>query len=717
MGKQVKEESTGQRGRALGPRRIHKTYPGYPLPLGVHLHDDGALFAIFSRHASAVSLLLFGSVKETTPYQTIELDPTYNRTGDIWHVWVEGVSAGQAYAYRVDGPYNPQEGHRFNRHKLVIDPYATALSRHPEWDFLNAKGYDLASPLGALSFSATDDADSVPRCIVTGNRFEWKDDVPPRTPWSETIIYETHVKGFTVHPSSEVKQPGTFGGIVEKIPYLKELGVTAIELLPIQEFNEREINSVNPLTGEPLVNYWGYSTVSFFAPKAAYCGDGSEGSQILKFKEMVRELHKAGIEVILDVVFNHTAEGNESGPTISFRNLDNSIYYMLDKDRSRYQNYSGCGNTVNCNHPMVRQFIIDCLTYWVVKMHVDGFRFDLASVMGRDEDGEIMRNPPLLDEIAENPLLRDVKLIAEAWDAAGAYQVGSFPGHRWSEWNGKYRDDIRLFWRGDPGMVGLLANRISGSADIYQKAGKEPLNSINFFTCHDGFTLKDLVSYNEKHNEANGEEGQDGTNQNYSYNYGVEGETDDPEIRQTRVRQMKNFMATLFISRGVPLFLGGDEFGRSQGGNNNAFCQDNETTWYDWKLLKKNQEILRFVREMISFRKRNPMLQELKFYTDDDVTWYSPDGGRPDWEYAGRSLAVAIHGASELFVMFHADFDKRDFILPSPPKGKKWHRAVDTSRPAPRDIYPVGSEEPINARNTLGAYTLPGRSMAILTAK
>jgi glycogen operon protein len=717
LGKEIKGESIGQKGHGLGAGIIHKTYPGYPLPLGVHLHDDGALFAIFTRHASAVSLLLFGSAKETTPYQTIELDPTYNRTGDIWHVWVEGVSAGQFYSYRVDGPYNPQEGHRFNAHKLVIDPYATALSRYPVWDFLKAKGYDVASPLGALSFSATDDTDSVPRCIVTGNRFEWQDDVPPRTPWSETVIYETHVKGFTFHPSSGVNHPGTFGGIIEKIPYLKELGVTAVELLPIQEFNEREINNVNPLTGEPLVNYWGYSTVSFFAPKAAYCEEGPEGSQILKFKEMVRELHKAGIEIILDVVFNHTAEGNETGPTISFRNLDNTIYYMLEKDRSQYQNYSGCGNTVNCNHPIVRQFIIDCLTYWVVKMHVDGFRFDLASVMGRDEDGEIMRNPPLLEEIAENPLLRDVKLIAEAWDAAGAYQVGSFPGHRWSEWNGKYRDDVRLFWRGDPGMVGLFANRISGSADIYQKAGKEPLNSINFVTCHDGFTLKDLVSYNEKHNEANGEGNRDGTNQNFSYNYGAEGESDDPEIAQTRVRQMKNLVATLFVSRGVPLFLGGDEIERTQGGNNNAFCQDNETSWYDWKLLRKNHEMFRFVREMISFRERNRVLQELKFYTDDDVTWYSPDGGRPDWERAGQSLAVAIHGTCELYVMFHADSDKRDFVLPSPPRGKRWHCAVDTSRPAPRDIYPAGSEEPINTRNTRGAYALPGRSMAILLAR
>ncbi len=455
-------------------RDVHSTYPGYPFPLGVHLHDDGAQFALFSRRATAVSLLLFESPEDKVPFQIIELDPVDNRTGDIWHVWVEGVSAGQSYAYRVDGPYEPREGNRFNKHRLLVDPYATALSRYPHWDFFKAKGYDPGSPLEDLSFSVKDNADSVPRCIVTGNRFDWREDRLPKIPWSETIIYETHVRGLTIHPSSGVDSPGTFGGVIEKIPYFKSLGITAIELLPIQEFNEHESNEINPLTEDELLNYWGYSTVSFFAPKSTYGMNGREGSQVAEFKAMVKELHKAGIEVILDVVFNHTAEGNETGPTISFRSLDNAVYYMLEKDRRQYLNLSGCGNTVNCNHPVVRQFIIDCLTYWVVKMHVDGFRFDLASIMGRDEEGEIMRNPPLLAEIAENPLLRNAKLIAEAWDAAGAYQVGSFPGHRWSEWNGKFRDDIRLFWRGDPGMVGLLASRISGSADIIKRPEKNP---------------------------------------------------------------------------------------------------------------------------------------------------------------------------------------------------------------------------------------------------
>ena len=367
-----------------------------------------------------------------------------------------------------------------------------------------------------------------------------------------------------------------------------------------------------------------------------------------EFKRMVKELHAAGMEVILDIVFNHTAEGNHTGPTISFRGLDNTIYYMLQPDKRFYKNYSGCGNTVNCNHPVVRQFIIDCLTYWVIKMHVDGFRFDLASVMGRDENGEIMNSPPLLAEIAENPILRNTKLIAEAWDAAGAYQVGSFPGHRWSEWNGKYRDDIRMFWRGDPGMVGILASRIAGSADIYQKAGKEPLNSINFVTCHDGFTLNDLVSYDEKHNEANGENNRDGTDANYSFNHGVEGESDDPAIEALRLRQIKNFIATLFVSRGVPLFSGGDEFRRTQKGNNNAYCQDNEISWYDWGLLEKNRALFRFASGMAAFRKRNEVLSRPTFYTDADVSWHAPGGGPQGWEHEGHSLACMVHGKDGL---------------------------------------------------------------------
>jgi len=702
----------GRHDRLLPERRprSHRAYPGYPLPLGVHLHDDGAQFAIFSRGATAVSLLLFEDLCDALPYQTMILDPMYNRTGDIWHIWVEGITAGQLYAYRVDGPYSPGQGERFNKHKLLLDPYAAAFSFRPHWDFHKAKGYDTTSPLVDLSFSVQDNSGAVPRCIVTGNRFDWEESTAPKTSWSETVIYETHVRGLTIHPSSGTKAPGTFSGVIDKIPYFKELGITAIELLPIQEFNECESEKLNPQTFEPLTNYWGYSTVAFFAPKSTYAGDGPEGSPVLEFKRMVKELHKAGIEVILDIVFNHTAEGNRLGPTISFRGLDNTIYYMLEKDRRCYRNYSGCGNTVNCNHPIVRQFIIDCLTYWVVKMHVDGFRFDLASVMGRDEDGAIMRNPPLLAEISENPILRETKLIAEAWDAAGAYQVGSFPGHRWSEWNGRYRDDIRMFWRGDQGMVGTLASRISGSADIYQKAGKEPVNSINFITCHDGFTLNDLVSYNEKHNEANGEGNRDGTDWNYSYNYGVEGVSDDAEVEAIRVRQIKNFIATLFVSRGVPLFLGGDEFRRTQKGNNNAFCQDNEISWHNWDLLQKNREIFRFTRGMIAFRKRNEVLREVKFYTDKDIAWYGPDGGPQDWAYESRGLAAMILGKDPLYLMFYAGFTEKEFVLPPAPGGKTWRCAVDTSR----GVWPAGREDALQHRD---GFTLKMRSMAILIAR
>jgi glycogen operon protein len=708
------KEGQRDRGAPKMRRERHRFYPGYPLPLGVRLHDDGAQFAIFSRNATAVKLLFFERPGDIEPYETIDLDPVQNRTGDIWHIWVEGVMAGQLYAYRVDGPYRPAEGQRFNRQKLLLDPYATALSSRSNWDFLKAKGFDPAAPAGDLSFSAVDNADSAPRCVVTGNRFDWGEDAPPRIPWSETVIYETHVRGLTVHPSSGVERPGSYRGLIEKIPYLKELGVTSVELLPAQEFNEHEPDRLNPLTGAPLKNYWGYSTVSFFAPKASYAGGCDEGDQVAEFKRMVRELHAAGMEVILDIVFNHTAEGNQTGPTISFRGLDNTIYYMLEQDKRFYKNYSGCGNTVNCNHPVVRQFIVDCLTYWVIKMHVDGFRFDLASVMGRDENGEIMNNPPLLAEISENPILRNTKLIAEAWDAAGAYQVGSFPGHRWSEWNGRYRDDIRMFWRGDPGLVGVLASRIAGSADIYQKAGKEPLNSINFVTCHDGFTLNDLVSYNEPHNEANGENNKDGTACNYSFNYGVEGASDDPAIEAVRLRQIKNFIATLFVSRGVPLFLGGDEFRRTQKGNNNAYCQDNELSWYDWGLLAKNGGLFRFTKEMIALRKRNEVLNKPTFYTDADISWHAPDGGCHAWDYESRSLACMVHGSRELYLMFHAGPDEKEFVVPSTPGRKTWRQAVDTSRSAPDDICEAGTEKPLLMRDR---FTMAGRSFAILVAR
>jgi glycogen operon protein len=437
---------------------------------------------------------------------------------------------------------------------------------------------------------------------------------------------------------------------------------------------------------------------------------------------MVRELHKAGIEVILDIVLNHTAEGDELGPTLNFRGIENSIYYMLKSDRRLYRNYSGCGNTLNCNHPVVRSYILDCLRYWVIEMHVDGFRFDLASVLGRDEKGDVLSNPPLLETIAEDPILRDVKLIAEAWDAGGAYQVGSFPGQRWSEWNGRFRDDIRRFWRGDPGMVPLLATRLCGSADLYQDNRKVPMNSINFITCHDGFTLNDMVSYRQKHNEVNGEGSRDGENVNYSENYGVEGETGDPAIRATRLRQIKNMLATLLISRGVPMILGGDEFRRTQRGNNNAYCQDNEVSWYDWSLLNKHYELFRFTREMLAFRKRHQVLRTQEFYAPQDILWFSPGGRPPDWGEARRTLGCIIRpqcsleGAQSpaLCVLFNAEIVEVRFKLPWPPGGERWHVAVDTAKPSPDDISEPGHEQ-LPARPD--AYRMSPRSMVVLISK
>ncbi len=694
--------------------QVRKVLPGYPLPLGAHLHNEGAQFNLFSRNASRVALLLFDHAEDPAPSATIELDPSRFRTGDIWHVWVEGIKAGQYYAYRVRGPYQPRQGHRFNRHKLILDPYAKSLSRRPLWDFNRAKGYDPLSFMEDLSLSDKDNTDAVPRCVIISDTFDWQGDTPLRRPLSETIIYETHVRGLTIHASSGATHPGTFRGVLEKIPYLKDLGVTAFELLPIQEFNENETDTANPFTGEPLKNYWGYSTVAFFAPKDRYAASKVDGAQVTEFKEMVRGLHKAGIEVILDVVFNHTAEGNERGPTISFRGLDNTIYYMLDGNKRFYKNYTGCGNTLNCSHPVVREFIIDCLVYWVLEMHVDGFRFDLASVMGRDQEGYIMKNPPLLEEIAEHPILRHTKLIAEAWDVAGAYQVGSFPGRLWSEWNGRFRDDVRRFWRGDPGMIGDFASRICGSADIYQRSGKEPVNSINFVTCHDGFTLNDLVSYNRKHNEANGQNGSDGAEADYSYNHGVEGPTHDPDIERVRLRQIKNMIATLFISRGVPLFLGGDEFRRSQQGNNNAFCQDNEVSWYNWELLKKNKDVFRFTSEIIRFRNRHAALREVKFYTDRDIAWHNWDGGDPDWGPENRSLACTIFDDEDLYLMFHADFMDRRFKVPPARNGKPWHVAVDTSKRSPHDVTLPGEEKALKPRDRC---LLTARSLVILVAR
>jgi glycogen operon protein len=690
---------------------------GVPLPLGAYVLGEGLNFAFFSRHASRVRLELFDHPEDATAARVIDLDPARNRTGDVWHVWIEGIRPGQLYAYRVDGPYQPKEGHRFNFNKLLIDPFATAISRLPTWEFSPARGYDPSVLDGDSVCSMVDNAGAMPKCVFTQEHFHWHEDRPPRHPWSKTVIYETHVRGFTIHPSSGVEHPGTYRGLMEKIPYFKELGVTAAELMPVQEFNEHQVTGMNPQTGQPLGNYWGYDPVAFFAPKASYSSSGGVGQQKLEFKEMVQAFHVADIEVILDMVFNHTAEGNEQGPTLCFRGIDNTIFYMLADDKRSYRDYTGTGNTINANHPVVRDHILTALRYWVVEMHVDGFRFDLAAVLGRGRSGNLLPNPPLLERIAEDPILRDVKIVAEAWDAAGAYEVGSFSERRWAEWNGRYRDDIRRFWRGDDGMLGLFASRICGSADIYTKSGKGPESSINFVTCHDGFTLNDLVSYRYKHNEANGENNHDGTNYNFSENYGAEGETTDAGIEALRKSQIKNFLLTLLISRGVPMLLGGDESRRTQGGNNNAYCQDNETSWHDWSCLEQHREIFRFTRGMIAFRRAHPILSKEQFYTDAEIHWFGSQGGLPNWaDPKCKKLACLIHenGQDRLYLMFNAGTEETDFGLPPLPPGYRWRLAVDTSRSAPQDLSVAGEETLLDNSTT---YRVEARSSAILLAR
>jgi len=706
--------------------------PGKPLPHGAQIHDGGVNFSLFSRHATAVVLALYSEPGAGEPYAEIRLDPHKNRTGDVWHCLVRGLGAGALYLYRVDGPYIPEKGFRFNPYKLLIDPYAKALTDLSGWDIRAAMGYNPDMAAGDLSFSLVEDAERFPKCVVVDDDFDWRGDRPLNYPLRFSILYETHLRGFTASPNSGAAHPGTYSGVIEKIPYLKELGVTSVEFLPVQEFNEMELPRSNPRTGEPLRNYWGYSTVAFFAPKGSYAVSREPGAQVREFKEMVRELHKAGIEVILDIVFNHTAEGNEQGPTFSFRGIDNTIYYMLDLNKRFYKNYSGCGNTVNCNHPVVRSFIIECLRYWVVEMHVDGFRFDLGSILGRDQEGRLLENPPTLERIAEDPVLRHTKIIAEAWDAGGAYQVGWFPGGRWAEWNDRYRDDVRKFWRGDEHQAQHFATRLSGSSDLYLRDGRKPFHSINFVTSHDGFTLNDLVSYERKRNEENGEENRDGADANWSANYGEEGPSSKPAIASVRARQVKNFFATLLLSMGTPMILGGDEIRRSQKGNNNAYCQDNELSWYDWENLEREAELFRFVKELVSFRLRHPAFLRPEFFTGKDgdynalpdITWYDEKGGAPDWARVENRLAFRLDGSkadtfadrddNDFYVLFNAEPEACPFTLNPPAAGKRWFRAIDTGLEPPCDIVSPGSEVPVPSQEE---FLVRGRSLVVLISK
>lgn len=692
-----------------GHHGLYKTSPGSPLRQGAHLASDGVNFALFSRHATRVWLLLFEHIDSELPCQTIELDRSHHKTGDIWHVCVLGAGRGLVYAYRVDGPALPEKGHRFDPSRILLDPYATALESPRRLDFGRLCGNE---PLFDSSDSCPENA-AIVKCIVTEDGFDWGEDRPLHHPWSELVIYEAHVRGMTVDSSALSEAPGTFLGVIDKIPYLRSLGINAIELMPLQAFNPAEVTLRNPETGEPLSNYWGYNTIAFFAPHEGYGSRSYPGCQVDEFKAMVKALHEAGIEVLLDVVFNHTAEGNETGPTLSFRGLDNTIYYILEEDRRYYKNYSGCGNTMNCSHPVVRNFILDCLRYWVVEMHVDGFRFDLASILGRDQNGSLVSNPPLLEQIAEDPILRDVKLIAEAWDAGGAYLVGRFPGERWSEWNGVFRDDVRRYWRGDAGLAGSFASRLCGSADIYEHSGKAPVHSINFVTCHDGFTLSDLVSYEVKHNQANGEDSRDGCNDNYSCNYGVEGPSNDPQIIALRERQAKNFLATLFLARGVPMLLGGDEFRRTQRGNNNAYCQDNGISWFDWSLVQKHADFVRFVREMIALRRRFPVLSSERFYRPDEIEWFNVDGHVPAWESdlaLGCIMETHEEGHSLCFLANPLP-EPVLFKIPHLPLGYSWRRLLDTSLASPDEISSPEDAESIFSE---GGVLVQSRTLMLL---
>ncbi len=683
-----------------------KMKSGVPLPLGVTVRRKGINFAIFSRHATACTLVLFKPGAQD-PYLEFPLDPHSNRTGQVWHVFVEGLDAGGQYGYRFDMQPNPDpQVDRYDPAHVLLDPYARALSHGGAWGEYKP---------GARPYRNS---------LLVEQYFDWEHDQPLNIPLVDSVIYEAHVRSFTRHPSSGVSHPGTFAGLVEKIPYLKKLGVTAVELLPVNEFEESDTDRVNPFTGEPLVNLWGYQPTAFFAPNAAYSCNCADGEQIIEFKQMVRAFHQAGLEIILDVVFNHTAEGDEHGPTWSFRGIDNSTYYILEPGTGKYVNFSGCGNTVNCNNPVVRDLIVDCLRYWVMEMHVDGFRFDLASILGRGQDGSVLMNPPLLESLAYDPVLANTKLIAEAWDAAGLYQVGSLPSWgRWAEWNGIFRDDLRKFVKGDAGMTSALATRLLGSPDLYLTSAREPYHSINFVTCHDGFTLADLVSYNEKHNLDNGDNNTDGCNANYSWNCGAEGPTDDPAISELRLRLQKNFAAILLISHGVPMILAGDEIGRTQRGNNNAYCQDNEISWLDWRLAETNAGLLRFFQLMIALRKRCALLRRSDFQLHGEhgfhITWHGVKRVKPDWGHESRTVAMQLtqlHEGNErddLHFIANAYSGDLEFELPQIGE-REWFRIVDTAQASPLDIAEDGQEFPLLSQES---YLVKARSVAIFVAK
>jgi glycogen operon protein len=677
---------------------------GKSSPLGATVVDGGVNFSLFSRTAAGVELLLFECADEATPRKVITIPPT-NRTYHYWHVFVPGARAGQIYGYRVNGPASPERGLRFDPAKVLLDPYGRGVAV-PE----NYSREAACRPGGNT-------ATSMKSVVVDSAAYDWEGDTPLCRPSATTIIYEMHVRGFTRHPSSAVneKTRGTYAGLMERIPYLKELGITAVELLPVFQFDAHDCPP-------GLINYWGYAPVSLFVPHQAYSSRQDPLGPVIEFRDMVKALHRAGIEVILDVVFNHTAEGDHHGPTLSFRGVDNPTYYILEQNRARYANYTGCGNTLNANHSVVRRMIVDCLRYWVQEMHVDGFRFDLASILSRDSSGHPLPNPPVLWEIESDPTLAGTKLIAEAWDAAGLYQVGSFVGDAWKEWNGRFRDDVRDFFRGEPGSLRRVADRIVGSPDIYRHKQREAEQSVNFVTCHDGFTLNDLVSYNHKHNEANGEENRDGASDNRSWNCGVEGPTNDPAIEQLRNRQVKNFLTVTLMSLGVPMILMGDEVRRTQRGNNNAYCHDNEINWLDWTLVEKHADVHRFVRLLCARRLLRDIEHERERMSVSDMleaadkTWHGVKLLQPDWGDNSHSVAFGAELRREglrFHLMLNAYREPLGFELPGLEAGKSWWRWIDTALDSPNDIMPWEQAPPV----TGDAYRAQAHSVVMLFTK
>lgn len=687
---------------------IFKSRPGQPHPLGATVFPDGVNFSVFSQHARSMELLLFASDSDLEPMQIIPMIAEVNKSFHFWHVFVADAAPGLHYAYRVAGPGHSETGQRYDPAKVLIDPYAYGNSM-TLWD------------RGAACRAGDNMAMAMRSVVIDPLAYDWEGDTPLNRPMQDTVIYEMHVAGFTRNGNSGVAAPGTFRAVIEKISYLKSLGVTAVELLPVFQFDDSEAREVD---GNRLTNYWGYSTMAYFAPHPGYCEAPSEAAHLDEFRDMVKALHRAGIEVILDVVFNHTDEGNHQGPTFSFRGFDNlNYYYLVPENQAFYFDYTGCGNTFNCNHPVGSKMIVECLRFWVEHMHVDGFRFDEGSVLSRGPDGAPMQFPPVLWQIELDEVLARTKVIAEAWDAAGLYQVGHFPGFRWAEWNGVYRDTIRRFVRGDAGLTGAVADRIAGSAGLYQSSDHLPVNSVNFITAHDGFTLNDLVSYDGKHNEANGEANRDGVDDNMSWNCGAEGATDDPAVEALRERQIRNFATLLMLSQGVPMFVMGDEVRRSQGGNNNAWCQDNPTGWFDWSLPEKHAGMFRFWQKLIAFRKAHPAIHRSRFFDGKvndrglrDISWHGTELSAPGWDDPGaRALSWTLadfSGTTDIHVMVNMYWEPLDFALPQI-DGHHWHVAIDTFRSSPDDICDPGAEPPV-APDRL---TVQGRSITVLISR